>query len=308
MYIRTDMVDVHRPEVAVSDHPAHDMDPAPLMFVSYRRSDTKTKVASLVRDLALSFGPESIFLDTDRIRAAAKWKEEIQSALERATVLLVAIGDKWFSVTDSYHRRRIDNADDWVRQEIRHALEAGKPVLPIRFDGQGSLEPEALPDELRRLADLQSIELRESDWREDLGKILRRLQDFGFQSSARPVLYPNPVIKEPVASEGEVREFLRRYPDWQVQYRPHPTDPGSQRRGIGTMLTFRSFRDAIHFMSTASWGIDERNHHPEWENIWQAVIIWITQFDIGGDITGRNIELAEYLMSVYEPYAKVRPD
>jgi hypothetical protein len=40
-------------------------------------------------------------------------------------------------------------------------------------------------------------------------------------------------------------------------------------------------------------------------NIWHRVIIWITQFDIGGDITARNFELAEYLMSVYLPYARL---
>lgn len=283
-----------------TDSPVKD----PRIFISYRRIDTKTRVTSLARDLSLKFGPNAIFVDTDKIRAGNKWREEIEAALDAADVLLVAIGDKWLSATDLYYRRRIDNEDDWVRREIFSALASKKAIIPIRFDGQTRLEREALPEELWQLADLQSIELRESDWHEDFGKIIRRLGDFGFTSSAQIVPYPNPVIKEPVASEAEIKEFLRRYPEWKVQYRSHPTDPGAQRRGIGATLTFRNFRDAIHFMATAAWGIDERNHHPEWENIWKSVVIWITQFDIGGDITGRNIELAEYLMSVYEPYAK----
>lgn len=68
----------------------------------------------------------------------------------------------------------------------------------------------------------------------------------------------------------------RRHNAWS-----HPTDSGARRRGIGATPTFRSFRDA------------------------SSVVIWITHFDIGGDITARDIELAEYLMGVYRPYEKV---
>jgi 4a-hydroxytetrahydrobiopterin dehydratase len=149
---------------------------------------------------------------------------------------------------------------------------------------------------------LQAIEVRESDWSADLAKLISRLREIGFASSIRAVNYPDPMVTEPLATDVEIREFLQRCPSWKVQYRPHPTDPGAQRRGIGTTLIFRDFRDAIHYMQTAAWGIEERNHHPEWENIWKSVVIWITQFDIGGDITNRNMELAEYLMKVYEPY------
>src|ERR1700760_3905695 len=100
------------------DRPAKD----PTIFISYRRIDTKTRVASLARDLSLKFGPDAIFLDTDKIRAGNKWQHEIEAAVEAADVLLVAIGDKWLSATDLYHRRRIDNENDWVRQEICSAL------------------------------------------------------------------------------------------------------------------------------------------------------------------------------------------
>jgi pterin-4a-carbinolamine dehydratase len=281
-----------------------EVDEDPTIFISYRRSDTKTKVESLARDLTLKFGPDAVFLDTDNIRAGHEWRSEIEAALAAADVLIVAIGEKWLSTTDVHHRRRIDDPDDWVHREIHSALTSGKRIIPIRFDGQHALVREALPEDLKRLADIQSVELRESDWRADFDKLLRRLADFGFTSTTPVIPYPNPVIKAAVASEVEIKEFLRRYPGWQVQYRPDPADPGKRRRGIGATLTFRNFRDAIHFMSTAAWGIDERNHHPEWENIWKSVVVWITQFDIGGDITARNIELAEYLMSVYQPYRK----
>jgi pterin-4a-carbinolamine dehydratase len=277
----------------------------PLIFISYRRIDTKSRVSSLTQDLALHFGPESIFVDTDKIRAGTDWRTALNNALEASTVLLVAIGEKWFSATGTHHRRRIDSEDDWVRNEILHALKTGKAMIPVLLDGQRPLTEESLPEEIRSFAGIQALELRESDWQADFDRLLTRLREYGFVPSRRNVRYPNPVIKEPAATEAEIREFLHRYPDWQVQYRRHPTDPGAQRRGIGTTLDFRSFSDAMHFMATAAWGINERNHHPEWENIWKTVVIWITQFDIGGDITNRNIELAEYLMSVYTPYGAV---
>lgn len=277
----------------------------PLIFISYRRIDSRRHVAALTERLALSFGPDAIFVDTDKIRAGSNWVQALVSALERATVLLVAIGDKWFSATDEFSRRRIDGEDDWVSKEIQHALASGKPIIPIRFDGQAALQPEALPRPIVALAERQSIEIRDSDWASDYGRLLDRLTEYGFERQGPPIAYPPPVVLEPVASQAEIDAFIHRNPGWRIQYRPHPTSPGVQRRGIGTTLIFRSFRDAMHFMFTASWGIDERHHHPEWENVWKSVVIWITQFDIGGDITNRNLELAEYLVSVYEPYSKV---
>jgi pterin-4a-carbinolamine dehydratase len=284
-------------DLTQTDHPERSI------FISYRRVDTKSRVATLTRDLALQFGPGSIFVDTDKIRAGTLWRESLETALRSCAVLIVAIGDKWLSSTDAHFRRRIDNEDDWVRSEILVALDSQKPIIPLLFDGQTSLTKEALPPNLQPLADLQSMEIRDTDWHADVERLVDRLRDFGFAPGQLPVVYPNPAIKEPVATEAEINEFLRRCPDWQVQYRRHPTDSGIERRGIGTTLVFRSFNDAMHFMSTAAWGINERNHHPEWQNIWRSVQIWITQFDIGGDITARNIELAEFLMSEYQPYA-----
>jgi hypothetical protein len=134
----------------------------------------------------------------------------IESALERATLLLVAVGDKWLSATADHHRRRIDSKDDWVHQEIRYALVSGKPILPVRFDAPASvLDAPALPTELCALADIQSIEIRDGDWEHDLDKVFKRLKDFGFTSSVPIVKYPDPVIKAPVASESVIREFLR---------------------------------------------------------------------------------------------------
>lgn len=49
--------------------------------------------------------------------------------------------ERWILARDEYGRRRVDDADDWVRHEIRLALEHGKTVMPL-------LAPESSSDDV----------------------------------------------------------------------------------------------------------------------------------------------------------------
>lgn len=282
-------------------------EPKPFAFISYRRIDTRRETRELLDSIEYEFGPNSAFVDIDSIRFGEDWQDRIHDSLRRCDILIAVIGDRWLSSTDEYHRRRIDNEDDWVRKEIEHALNSGTPIIPIIVAGEQPPAEAALPESISRLASLQALTLRPDDWDTDLDNLYRCMENLGFRRSRSKVNYPQPTIMEPPATEAEIDQFLKRHTGWEIQYRPDPQVPGKKRRGIGTSLDFAAFRDAIHFMSSASWGIDQRNHHPEWENIWKTVIIWITQFDIGGNVTARNLELAEYLMEAYEPYRKSLP-
>ena len=54
---------------------------------------------------------------------------------------------------------------------------------------------------------------------------------------------------------------------------------------------FRTFRDALAWMVRAGFEAEAMNHHPDWSNGWNRVVIDIASHSEGG-ITDRCIELA----------------
>ncbi|MBZ5603602.1 MAG: 4a-hydroxytetrahydrobiopterin dehydratase [Acidobacteriia bacterium] len=60
---------------------------------------------------------------------------------------------------------------------------------------------------------------------------------------------------------------------------------------------FPDFPHAIGFMTIAAPSIEKMNHHPEWFNVYNKVVVDLTTHDAGG-ITQRDVELAKLLDSI----------
>lgn len=54
---------------------------------------------------------------------------------------------------------------------------------------------------------------------------------------------------------------------------------------------FPDFVHAFGFMATAAIAIEAMEHHPEWFNVWNRVVVDLTTHDAGG-ITAKDILLA----------------
>lgn len=61
---------------------------------------------------------------------------------------------------------------------------------------------------------------------------------------------------------------------------------------------FADFAHAFGFMTTAAVMIEKMNHHPEWFNVYNRVVIDLTTHDAGG-ITKNDVELARLFNSIY---------
>ncbi|MDX1983344.1 MAG: 4a-hydroxytetrahydrobiopterin dehydratase [Bryobacteraceae bacterium] len=57
---------------------------------------------------------------------------------------------------------------------------------------------------------------------------------------------------------------------------------------------FEDFVHAFGFMATAAIAIEAMNHHPEWSNVWNKVVVDLTTHDSGG-VTVKDVELAHKL-------------
>ena len=54
------------------------------------------------------------------------------------------------------------------------------------------------------------------------------------------------------------------------------------REAYTKLFKFSDFKQAFSFMTSIAMKAEQINHHPEWENVYNKVIITLTTHDIGG--------------------------
>jgi len=130
------------------------------VFISYRREDGRLPAAYLADRLAARLGDGRVFRDETSIPAGARWAVEIVEEIDEAELFLAVIGPGWLSARDDFHRRRLDDPQDWVRREIQRGLASGRPVVPVLIGGASMPPRAALPAAIAGLADRQAVHLR----------------------------------------------------------------------------------------------------------------------------------------------------
>ena len=146
------------------------------IFISYRRTGSAGYGGRLDYDLRRHFGSTAVFRDIDGILPGRPFAEIIEQAVAESSVVLVLITGEWLDVTDAEGRRRLDQPDDFVRREIESALNSGVPLIPVLVDGAKVPSAQDLPPSIRRLGELQGIELTDGRWEFDLGRLIRALE------------------------------------------------------------------------------------------------------------------------------------
>lgn len=58
---------------------------------------------------------------------------------------------------------------------------------------------------------------------------------------------------------------------------------------------FKDFTAAISWMVKAAFVIEKHNHHPEWSNVYNKVVVKLCTHDDGNIITQKDYALAEAL-------------
>jgi len=116
-------------------------------FISYRRADTGALADQIAISIRRLFGRESVFNDTGDIPSGSRWGEVLDHRLEGMAALLCISGSEWTGVTAQ--GRRVDDSNDWVRREIRNAIDRKIPILPIVASQAHLPTTSELPTDLR---------------------------------------------------------------------------------------------------------------------------------------------------------------
>jgi len=272
----------------------------PFVFISYRRQDSAAAARWMYSSLQRTFGMDSVFMDTESIRISDDWSDQIDQALKRATLLMAVIGPQWLRITDEFGRRRIDREDDWVRNEIAHALGGRIRLVPVLLSRTPLPERDALPAPLQRIVQRQAFDLRDDRWEQDLTALIASLESLGFKRrSEKPIRYPKPLVTIAELSRDEIDDALKELATWHVAVSEIPGKEPLKRTELTRTYEFRSFENALRFMSDAVPHIERVEHHPRWENLWRTVTVWLSTWDIGHLPSRLDIDLARYLDAQY---------
>lgn len=88
-------------------------------------------------------------------------------------------------------------------------------------------------------------------------------------------------------SDESVAAALARLPGW--------THEGHVLR---KRFTFRTFPEAISFITRIAFEAERLDHHPELRNVYGTVDVGLTTHDAGNRVTQKDVELAQRIESI----------
>jgi len=138
------------------------------VFISYRRSESQHATGRLFSRMAPRYLAEAeIFMDVEAIAAGADFTAALDRSLKGCKVCLVMIGPRWLTETNADGSRRIDNPNDFVRQEVIAALARNITVIPVLIDNARMPTPGELPEPLKPLAARNALAINHERFDED---------------------------------------------------------------------------------------------------------------------------------------------
>ena len=159
------------------------------IFLNYRRADDAGSVQAVYAHLERFFDGD-LFMDVEgQIAAGEDFVDALRGHLAACDVLLAFIGPRWLELM----RNRDAGRSDYVVIEICEALAMIKMVIPVLVGGSAMPSLADLPEEIRRLATLQAIEVRPVSFTRDcryLVETLHRRLSIGSGSRGTSITRP----------------------------------------------------------------------------------------------------------------------
>jgi len=147
-----------------------------MIFINYRREDSRN-IAGRLRDrLADAFGRTNLFMDVDSIPPGRDFARLLNDRVATCEILLAVIGPNWLDIKSEEGNRRLFAADDFVALEIAAALGRDISVIPILVDGARMPKVSELPGSLQPLAHRNAIVVRHDCFGRDADALIQAIR------------------------------------------------------------------------------------------------------------------------------------
>ena len=147
------------------------------IFICYRREDSIAYAGRLYDRLADQFGEEQIFMDIDTMRAGLDFVNQLENAVAGCDILIAVIGKSWLTTTNEDGKRQLDDSQDFVRIEIKAALERNIPVVPLLVGGAVVPKGTDLPNEIAPLSRRHAVEISDTRFRADVSRFIEDIKE-----------------------------------------------------------------------------------------------------------------------------------
>ena len=127
----------------------------PGIFINYRNASRSYALPLIDQELRRRFGPDNVFQATRSNLPGTSIPAEIMRWLRGCTLFIALIDPPWTG-EDLY---RLRDPNDWVRREIRYALDHGKQILPVLLDGAAMPKHRDLPDDIASMTDRAALRM-----------------------------------------------------------------------------------------------------------------------------------------------------
>jgi hypothetical protein len=153
------------------------------VFINYRREDSGGHAGRLYDRLRQHYGSDRVFRDIDAIAPGVDFAQRIEAAIGTCDAVVVLIGRDWLDVRGPDGRRRLDDPGDVLRREIAAALGRGILVIPVLVEGATMPSEHQLPSDVAPLARRNALELSDTRWDYDVGRLQQALDQVVDRSS-----------------------------------------------------------------------------------------------------------------------------
>jgi TIR domain len=181
--------------------------------MSYRREDSGGDTGRIADRLRKEFGDDTVFMDVDGVHLGVDFVKHLTEEVARCDVLLAVIGRSWVDFPDETGARRLDNPADFVRVELRAALQRDIPVIPVLINGARVPRRDLLPADIAPLAVRNGLDVRHVSFHTDLNRLVRELKPKAADDAPEPT--PPPALttprRAPDSGSTMVRPGIRRY-------------------------------------------------------------------------------------------------
>jgi 4a-hydroxytetrahydrobiopterin dehydratase len=71
-----------------------------------------------------------------------------------------------------------------------------------------------------------------------------------------------------------------------------------ERGALQHTFEFGSFKEAMSFMMRVAFEAEAMDHHPDWSNVYNRVIVRLSTHDAGNKVTTKDVELARKIAAL----------